>query len=160
MNSKKIILIVIVIVLAMQVIIIKKSVPETDSALEYVNMECPSAEIAGMVKTSCYDCHSYETRYPWYSNIAPVSWMLNHHIQEGREHVNFSIWGDYSSRRQRAVKAECMEVLEKGEMPLRGYTMIHKEARLPDDKKAVLIDWFNLQAEQLGQQAGPQLSLN
>jgi len=160
MNSKKIVLLIIVVVLAMQVIIIKKSVPETDPALEYVNIERPPAEIADMVKTSCYDCHSYETRYPWYSNVAPVSWILNHHIREGREHLNFSVWREYSSKRQRAIKAECMEVLENGEMPLKGYTMIHKEAQLPDDKKEALIDWFNLQAEQYSHQTGTQPTQN
>lgn len=157
-TTKKIILILVVVFAAMQVIVIKKKVPETDPALEYTKNETVPDDIAGLIKASCYDCHSYETRYPWYSNVAPVSWLLNSHIQEARKHLNFSVWGEYSSKRKMAMKEECREMLEENEMPLKSYLLMHPEARLSDKEKDALMQWFNLQADMFGHRPSELLS--
>lgn len=84
---------------------------------------------------ACYDCHSNETRYPWYSHVAPVSWLVNKDIEGARGQVNFSEW----DRVQRGA-GEAIQVIEKGEMPLPIYVPLHPEARLSSDERQALID--------------------
>ena len=85
---------------------------------------------------ACGDCHSNETKYPWYSSIAPISWAMAHHIEEGREHFNVSMWG----QQKKNEGDEAVEEIEEGEMPLKSYLLAHPEARLSDVEKQLLID--------------------
>jgi len=85
---------------------------------------------------SCGDCHSNETKYPWYSNVAPISWAMARHIEEGREHFNVSMWG----KQKKNHGDEAVEEIEDGEMPLKSYLLGHPEARLSDADKELLID--------------------
>lgn len=144
MNYKKIGLGFIVLLVLIQLIRVDTTNPDVDGVNDYSIVTNAPDEISDLLKNSCYDCHSNETRHPWYSNIAPVSWMLKNHIDEGREHVNFSEWGNYSFKKKMALQEECMEELEKDKMPLKSYTMIHSNAELSANDKAVLIKWFNL----------------
>lgn len=89
-----------------------------------------------LFKRACADCHSYETIYPWYSNIAPVSWLVAHDINEGREHFNVSAWG---VQKKNEGKDAAKEVRE-GEMPMWIYTLAHPEAKLSDSEKQELIN--------------------
>jgi mono/diheme cytochrome c family protein len=84
---------------------------------------------------ACADCHSHETRWPWYAHVAPVSWLVARHVEEGREHFNVSEWG--LDRRNEGDEAAGM--LAEGEMPLRAYLLAHPEARLSDAERAELI---------------------
>ena len=95
-----------------------------------------------MLKETCYDCHSNETKYPWYSNIAPISWLVADHRNEARHHLNFSIWGDYSQKRKDHKLEECIEMVQEGEMPMDSYTWFHPEAKLTEDQKQYLLEWF------------------
>lgn len=99
------------------------------------------ADVGAILKTSCYDCHSNYTNYPWYSKIQPVDWWLDHHVQEGNEELNFSEFAGYSPRRQYRKFAEIREQIEKGEMPLEIYTVIHNEAVLNEQQRKTLIEW-------------------
>lgn len=117
----------------------KVSAPEID----FMVMTHADAEMAGILKTSCYDCHSNEIKYPWYTNIAPVSWWIKHHINEGSGHLNFSEWGNYASRKADHKLEECVEMVESGEMPMSSYTLLHGEAKLSKEQQTRLIDWFN-----------------
>jgi len=85
---------------------------------------------------ACGDCHSNETKWPWYSEIAPISWSVFHHVQEGREHFNVSMWG----KQKKNEGKEAVEEIEEGEMPLKSYLLAHPEARLSDAEKKELID--------------------
>jgi len=85
---------------------------------------------------ACGDCHSNETKYPWYSSIAPISWAMAHHIEEGREHFNVSMWG----QQKKNEGDEAIEEIEEGEMPLKSYLLAHPEARLSDVEKQLLMD--------------------
>ncbi len=85
---------------------------------------------------ACGDCHSNETKWPWYSNIAPISWSVYHHVMEGREHFNVSMWG----KQKKNEGEDAAEEVEKGEMPLKSYLLAHPEARLSDADKKALID--------------------
>ena len=90
---------------------------------------------------SCYDCHSNQTKWPWYSHIAPVSWLVVSDAHEGREKINFSEWGTYSAEDQADAKKEIRKEVEKGEMPLEIYLWMHSKAKLTDLQKADLLRW-------------------
>ena len=93
-----------------------------------------SPETRELVVRACFDCHSNETRWPWYSWIAPMSWLVERDVAEAREHVNFSEW----NREQEDVE-EAAEEVEEGEMPLWFYTPLHREARLSEEERVALI---------------------
>lgn len=116
--------------------------PAVNPADEFQTISQAPPEVMQILKTACYDCHSNETVYPWYSRISPVSWWLNNHIVEGREHLNFSTFGQYSFEDIPEIMEELEEVLRKNEMPLDSYTWIHGEAKLSEAQKGVIYDWL------------------
>jgi hypothetical protein len=86
----------------------------------------------------CYDCHSNQTKYPWYFNIQPIAWWLAHHIDEGRGELNFSAFKTYDQKKANHKLEEIGEVIEEGEMPLTSYTLIHTDTNItPEDKQAI-----------------------
>jgi hypothetical protein len=109
----------------------------------------PPPRIAALLHAACYDCHSYETKWPWYSLVAPMSWLIASDVKGGREHVNFSDWPndhpDWAARRWERVSEE----LDYKEMPPAKYTLMHPEARLTDDQRKELIQWADAEAERL-----------
>lgn len=98
-------------------------------------------EVKQVLKNSCYDCHSHETRWPAYSYAAPISWLIAHDVEEGREHLNFSTWQALNASVQRHMKEEIWEEAEKGEMPLGLYVITHPGAKLSQDRKQILRVW-------------------
>ena len=96
-----------------------------------------------ILQTSCYDCHSNNTNYPWYNKIQPVTWYLNNHIEEGKAELNFSEFGDYSFRRQRSKIRSISSQVEDGEMPLSSYTLVHWDAKLSDKQKEEFVAWMD-----------------
>lgn len=98
-------------------------------------------QVAQLLKNSCYDCHSNQVNYPWYSNVAPISLLVRHDVLEGKEELNFSEWQDYDKRRKLRKLKEVGEVLEEDEMPLGIYTIIHQGAKLSEADKALLTEW-------------------
>lgn len=121
---------------------IDKTNPPENASLTFQQIEKPPAQIMAMLEMSCYDCHSHQSKYPWYSNIAPVSWMLQDHIEEGREHLNFSIWGNYSEKERAELLEEAAEEIEEGKMPLNNYLWMHAEAKLSPAQKTILVGWL------------------
>lgn len=97
--------------------------------------------VQGILKAACYDCHSNNTEYPWYVNIQPVGWMLTRHIKQGKEELNFSEFGSYSARRQMSKLKSIVNSIKDGTMPLSSYTFIHKNAKLSQGDKVLIIDW-------------------
>ena len=94
-----------------------------------------------ILQTACYDCHSNHTNYPWYTYVQPIGWMLNNHIKDGKKELNFSEFGSYSRRRQLSKLKSIASQVKDDEMPLASYTMLHKNARLTKEQKALIIDW-------------------
>jgi mono/diheme cytochrome c family protein len=92
-------------------------------------------------KRSCNDCHSNNTNYLWYHEIAPFSWGVAHHIKEGKEHLNFDEFANYNERQQNHVIEEIVETVEHGEMPLKGYVVFHPETALSDTDMAAIKAW-------------------
>lgn len=98
--------------------------------------------VQDILRTACYDCHSNNTRYPWYSRIQPVGWWLDSHINEGKEALNFSEFGSYSPRRQISKFREMEGSIRDGSMPLSSYTLIHRKAQLTKEDKDSLMAWI------------------
>lgn len=117
---------------------IVRAAPDQD-----ISKACEVPEkIHEILKRSCYDCHSGETVYPWYSNIQPVGWWLQEHINEGKKELNFSLFGSYSLKKQHHKLNEMIEMVNGGSMPLPSYLWIHRNAKLNADQKKMLVEWF------------------
>ncbi len=99
--------------------------------------------VGRILQTSCFDCHSNYTNYPWYTNIQPIGWWMNHHVEEGKDELNFSEFESYSLKRKLHKLKEIKEQVEEGEMPLRSYTLQHGEAKLNSEQKRILIRWVD-----------------
>lgn len=106
-------------------------------------------DVQTILETACYDCHSNNTNYPWYTNIQPVGWMMARHIKEGKEELNFSEFGSYASRRQLSKLKAIANSIKDDDMPLDSYTFIHKNARLTNEDKALIIDWATITRDSL-----------
>ena len=101
------------------------------------------ADVQTILKTSCYDCHSNNTAYPWYNNIQPVAWFLDDHVKEGKKHLNFSEFATYRIGKQYKKLEEVNGEVKDGEMPLDNYLWIHRDAALNDQQKLTLANWVN-----------------
>lgn len=117
-----------------------RSAPAIDPANDMLAVTNAPADIRQLVTGACYDCHSYKTEYPWYAYIAPVSFIVQDHINEGREVVNFSVWDKYAGGEE---AGESGESIQEGEMPPGYYTFMHAHGRLNAADKQKLVAWFN-----------------
>lgn len=113
----------------------------SDNPNDIIIQEEVSLEVATLLKSACYDCHSMESVYPWYSYITPVSWFLFDHVEDGRSELNFSEWGTMTTKRKLHKLKELVEEVEEGEMPLKSYLPMHPEARLSSDQRDQIIAW-------------------
>jgi len=102
-----------------------------------------------ILQKACYDCHSNNTRYPWYNNIQPVAWWLNDHIDEGKKELNFSEFGSRTLTKQAKKLKKMVKEVQKGGMPLDSYTWIHRDAILTNKEKNILIDWATSLSNQI-----------
>lgn len=98
-------------------------------------------EVKAILKASCYDCHSNETVWPWYSKVAPVSWLIYRDTIVGREHLNFSDWNQYSPQQQARILTGVMRRIRRGSMPPWFYTIKHTDGKITPEKLAVLDAW-------------------
>lgn len=114
------------------------TVPSTDFVKTYKVPE----KVAQMLHTSCYNCHSNNTNYLWYSRVQPVGWFLDNHINKGKEELNFSEFGSYSGRKQQSKLTSMISQVDDDKMPLASYTFIHRDARLSADNKRTLIEYL------------------
>lgn len=142
LTLKNISIFLVFLLLLIQSVRFGKTKEPIDPSKDFVELTSANAEVTHTLKIACYDCHSNQPIYPWYSDIAPVSWWMQNHINEGRQHLNFSIWGTYSEKRKDHKLKECIEMVEEGEMPMNSYTWIHKEAKLTEAQKLQLVEFF------------------
>lgn len=137
----------VLLLLLLAFILIQFVRPEKNDSKNEMNamgtvMEIP-VEVTKIIQTSCADCHSNSTKYPWYSEIAPASWYLAQHVKEGKENLNFSEWTTYNKDQQEHILKDIKEVLNEREMPLKSYLLIHKDAKLTENQYQILYDWAN-----------------
>jgi len=117
-----------------------------DPQQDLLSVASPADQVASLIRNACYDCHSNQTNYPWYSNVSPVSWYLNQHISKGKEEVNFSVYGSLGKAEKIRFLDEFYEVIEGGDMPLRSYALIHREARFSKEETDALCSWSEQEA--------------
>ncbi len=140
--KKKILIGIVALIVIIQFIRIDKNNPEVIIKNDFIEVTHPSDKVAEILKTSCYDCHSNETKYPWYTDVSPFAWWIKHHIDEGREELNFSEWRSYTEKRKNHKLEECIELIEENEMPLKSYLITHDNAKLTTDDKDYLLEWL------------------
>jgi len=115
---------------------------------DFITAARPPASVAVAIRAACYDCHSHETIWPWYSRIAPVSWLVVSDTDEGRDHLDFSDWPDEAARAAKKMD-RINEVLGYREMPPKKYTLIHAAARLTETQRKEIMDWTDATAAKL-----------
>jgi hypothetical protein len=140
---KKIGLVILVVVIGIQFIQPARNKSGQVLPADISKIYSIPAPVQSVLKNACYDCHSNNTIYPWYSNIQPFGWWLASHIRRGKTELNFSEFGNYSSYKQRSKLFAVAKSIEDGTMPFSSYTLIHKNARLTKEQKGLIIDWAN-----------------
>ncbi len=138
---KKILLLLLIVFVIAQFFGPEKNQGEISSIDAFVSETHPPDDVKMILNETCFDCHSNVTRYPWYNNITPVNYWLAHHVDEGKEELNFSKWSSYSIKRKDHKMEEVIEMVEAKEMPLPSYTWTHKEAKLIDTQIKAVKDW-------------------
>lgn len=125
--------------------------PENNSDLsnDMVRTENVPDDVTLILKKACYDCHSNQTVYPWYSKVAPVSWLVAKDTREGREELNFSEWAELKKRKKIKYLNEMAEEVEEKKMPMKIYTVTHKDAVLTDKEIGTLISWTKSQSDRI-----------
>jgi len=109
----------------------------------------PPSDVAQVLRTSCFDCHSQETKWPWYSRVAPMSWTVASDVKEGREHLNFSDWPVSDPARAARKFGNISDVVDSAEMPPGKYTLIHRDAILSAAQRKLIMDWAEAQSDRL-----------
>ena len=125
----------IAVLLAMQ----RYPMPRTNPPVE---TEIPASDaVREVLRRSCYDCHSNETKWPWYAHVAPTKFFVVDHVEEGRRHMNFSTWNAFGAKKRAKRLREIMEEIDEAEMPLPSYLRLHADAKLSSKEKDLLRIW-------------------
>ncbi len=134
-NPLRVIAVLVIVFVGIQLIPVPMNNPPVEEEIAV------SSEVKAILKRACYDCHSHETVWPWYSRVAPASWLLAWDVHEGREELNFSTWNRYGPKKRAKIVKEIWEEVQEGEMPPWFYLPLHPEARLSDQEHSVLHAW-------------------
>ena len=138
---KKIIISVAIVLVISQFFSPDKNNGDIATVAAFIAETNPPEEVKNILETTCFDCHSAKTTYPWYNAITPVNYWLNEHIQDGKKHLNFSKWNTYSLKKKEHKMDELHEEVEEGKMPLNSYTWTHSEAKLSPAQIAAVVTW-------------------
>jgi hypothetical protein len=138
---KRFFLVLLIIFIGIQFFRPTKNKSEGIGAKDITTKYAIPNDVQAILKTSCYDCHSNNTIYPWYAEIQPVAWWLNDHIKDGKKDLNFSEFASYQIRKQYRKLEEVAEMVKDNKMPISSYTLIHKDAVLNDQQKLTLYNW-------------------
>lgn len=106
-------------------------------------------KVQKVLARSCNDCHSHQTVWPWYSNVAPASWLVVDDVNHGRKHLNFSAWGSYDTDQRAALLKEICEEVAEAKMPLPIYLVMHQGAKVSSDDARSICDWARSEAARL-----------
>ncbi len=138
---KRVLLAGIAVFVVAQFIPVTGANPPVDPAQTIFARLTVPADVASVLTRACQDCHSNHTVWPWYSRIAPVSWLIAHDVDEGRRELNFSEWAGYTARRQDRKLKEICEQVDRGKMPMPIYTVMHPDAKLTASDRKALCEW-------------------
>jgi len=115
---------------------------------DFIASTQPPENVAAMFRAACYDCHSDETHWPWYSHVAPISWQIAQDVNDGRKHINLSEWPADPDLAQKKLQHMSDEI-DDNDMPLSKYTLIHKDARLTTAQRNEMTQWLDAQVDEL-----------
>jgi hypothetical protein len=138
---KKILIVLVILLIIIQFIHPARNISAVDSPNNISSVYNVPADVKTILDKACMDCHSNNTRYPWYFKIQPLDWWLTHHINEGKEELNFDEFTDKPIRYQYHKLQSVTDQVKKAEMPLSSYLWVHKDAKLTEQEKNVLIGW-------------------
>lgn len=138
---KSVVIVLAVAFLAIQFVRPERTNPPVDPSRTMHSQLQPTPEVASILERSCADCHSNQTRWPWYSNIAPVSWLVVDDVKEGREHMNLSEWAAYERKEATDILEDICKETSKGGMPLKSYVLIHSQCKLSPADVKTLCEW-------------------
>jgi cytochrome c551/c552 len=150
---QRIVLILLVLLAVSQFIRPSRTNPPIDPAHTLHATGQAPPPIEAILDRSCRDCHSSKTVWPWYTNVAPISWWLSDHVHSGRKEVSFSEWATYPPKKQARKLKEICDQVREGDMPLKTYLPMHPEAKLSDADRQAICDWSKQQMARLGVQA-------
>jgi hypothetical protein len=146
---KKPMLALLIVLVAIQFIQPAHNKSEQVLATDFSKVFVVPDSVQTILQNTCYDCHSNNTRYPWYSNIQPMAWMMRRHIDNGKEKLNFSTFGNISPRKQISKLKGIFNQIKNDEMPLTSYKLMHKNARLSQQEKKMLMNWLEATTDSL-----------
>jgi hypothetical protein len=149
---KKVILIILGLLVIIQFIRPARNISTADSINEISKHYMVPDEVKKIMQVSCDDCHTNNTDYPWYTNIQPVGWWMQWHVNEGKKHLNFSEFASYAPKKQHHKLEETEEMIREGEMPLNSYLWVHKDAKLSPEQKDLLINWATALKEKIAKE--------
>jgi hypothetical protein len=138
---KKILVGLLVVLVAIQFIRPARNLAPTPGPNDITTRHPVPPEMRRILETSCYDCHSNHTRYPWYAEVQPIGWLLANHIRDGKRHLNFSEFATYPAERAALKLGHVIEEVKGGDMPLESYTWIHRDARLTPEQVQLFVAW-------------------
>ena len=146
---KWVVIAILVIFLGMQVYQPERTNPPVDETKTLFAVVTTPPEIRTVFERSCFDCHSHNTRWPFYSSIAPASWLVAADVHEGRKHLNLSMWGDYNTNKRVAKLDQICQEISDEKMPLKQYLLLHSSAALSKAEVDLICDWADEQREKL-----------
>lgn len=142
-KSKLIFMVLLAVLLLIQLVRPQKNISLTPAGKTFVDTFKVGEQVNAILAVSCYDCHSNNTKYPWYSEIQPMAWLMEKHILDGKDKLNFDDLPPYGSRRLNSKFTQITKQIEQGKMPLNSYLWMHEGARLNMEDKKLLVDYFN-----------------
>lgn len=149
MKTRKILLAVLAVIVLIQFIRPEKNISATESKNDIFLKYPASDSVKSLVRTSCYDCHSNNTEYPWYTEIQPIGLWMNHHVEEGKGELNFSEFLTYNPKKADHKLDEATDEIKEGEMPITSYTLIHHNAKLLPEQRKEVIAWIQTTRKQI-----------
>jgi len=138
---KRISIFVLILLVGIQLVPVGARNPAPISAKSIYETQSVPDAVRSVFQTSCNDCHSNQTRWPWYSYVAPVSWLVVHDVHAGRKHFNLSEWGNYPARKKEQTLESICEQVTNGDMPDSKYAFIHRKVRLNEDQRDAVCAW-------------------
>lgn len=142
-KSKLILMVLLAVLILIQLVRPQKNTAAIPAGKAFVDTFKVSEQVNAILAVSCYDCHSNNTDYPWYSEIQPMAWFMDKHIKDGKEKLNFDELPSYGSRRLNSKFTQIITQIEQDKMPLNSYLWMHEGARLSMEDKRLLVDYFN-----------------
>ncbi|NAW51993.1 cytochrome C [Elizabethkingia argentiflava] len=139
---KKILLWSVLVFALIQLIPVDRKPKPIDRKNNFADIQKTPIHIASILRKACYDCHSNETQYPWYAYVAPISWTVKDHVNEGRARLNYSEWYGYNEDQKKGILQKSISTLQQRTMPMAAYMIKHPEANLTLTDRNLLIQYF------------------